>query len=76
MVGAAPGEVPRVSWSLVTASDEQQRCCVVIDGERCEKPTAWRVASADGAWDDYTYTCGGHVELVRRPDDVVTPIAG
>lgn len=59
------------TWSLVTAPDEQQRCCVVIDGARCEQPTAFKLAAADGAWDDYTYVCGDHVELVRRPDSVV-----
>lgn len=62
-------------WSLVTAPDERERCCVVIDGERCEQRTAWRLASADGAWDDYTYTCGDHVELVRRPGHTVERVA-
>lgn len=75
LVGAASCEVPRVTWSLVTAPDEQQRCCVVIDGVRCGQQTAWRLASADGALDDYTYVCGDHVELVRRPGDVVTLVA-
>jgi hypothetical protein len=61
------------AWSLVTAPDERERCCMVIDGERCSAPTSWRIASKDGALDDYTYTCAAHVELVAGPGHVVTP---
>ena len=46
---------------------------MVIDGERCSAPTSWRIASKDGALDDYTYTCAAHVELVAGPGHVVTP---
>lgn len=55
-------------WSLVTAPDEQQRCCVVIDGVRCEQPSRVRISARDGALDDYTYTCADHVELVLQGD--------
>ena len=60
-----------MTWSLVTAPDERERCCVVIDGVRCEQPSAWRVGGADGALDDYTYVCRDHVVLVRQPGDVI-----
>jgi hypothetical protein len=53
---------PIVTWSLVTEPDELERCCVVVDGVRCGQRTAWRVSGE--AWDDYTYVCGDHVELV------------
>jgi hypothetical protein len=56
-----------VSWHVVTLPDEQQRCCVVIDGERCSQITAFRIASADGAADDYTFTCSDHVNLALTP---------
>lgn len=52
-----------MTWSLVTEPDERERCCVVIDGVRCEQRTAWRISGQ--ALDEYTYTCGDHVELVR-----------
>lgn len=61
----------RMSWSLVTAPDERDRCCVVIDGARCELPAAWIVRGAGGALDDYTCVCGDHLELVRQPGDTV-----
>jgi len=64
----------RVGWSLATAPDERERCCVIIDGRRCENTTAYQVAARDGALDDYTCVCALHLELVRGPDDVVTPI--
>jgi hypothetical protein len=54
-------------WSLVTAPDERERCCVVIGGERCSRPTAYRIQAADGALDDYTHVCAEHLELLRRP---------
>lgn len=47
----------------------------MVDGARCEQPSAFKLASADGAWDDYTYTCRDHTQLVRRPGDVVTLVA-
>jgi hypothetical protein len=67
MVATAPGEVPRVTWSLVTAPDERERCCLVVDGVRCGHPTAFRVAREDGTFDHYTYTCNDHVTRVARP---------
>jgi len=32
------------AWSLVTAPDEQERCCVIIRNERCDHATAYRVS--------------------------------
>lgn len=56
-----------MTWSLVTAPDELERCMVVIDGLRCGQRTAFRVAAVDGALDDYAYVCGDHVHLVSGP---------
>lgn len=71
MVGEAPGWLP-VSWSLVTAPDERERCCVVDEhGARCEQRTAWIVRGPGGEMDDVTHVCGDHVEIVRRPGDTV-----
>jgi hypothetical protein len=57
-------------WSLITSPAEMDRCCVVIDGAWCEQRCVVRI-SGDG-WDDYTYTCADHVELVREDDpDVI-----
>jgi hypothetical protein len=61
-----------VSWSLVTASDERSRCCVVIDGVRCEYRTAWLVG--DLAELAYAYVCGDHLELVRLPGQAAEPV--
>lgn len=61
----------QMPWSLVTAPDERERCCVVVDSARCEQPSAWIVRGAGGESDDYTCVCGDHVELVRRPGDAV-----
>ncbi len=63
-----------MTWSLITAADEQQRCCVVIDGQRCAQASVFRVASTDGALDDYTYVCADHVHLVSGPGYVVARI--
>jgi len=63
-----------MAWTLVTAPDERDRCCVVVDGQRCDQPAAWRIAGSPPAWDDYTHTCGDHVELVREPGDLVEPL--
>jgi len=63
----------RMTWSLVTAWDERERCCLVMDGSRCSQRSAVRLA--DGAWDDYTFVCADHVELVRQPGDVIEPIS-
>lgn len=64
-----------MTWDLITVPDEFDRCCVLTRGERCSQPTAWRVTGADRALDEYAYVCGDHVELVRRPGDVVEPVA-
>jgi hypothetical protein len=60
-----------VTWSLVTARDELERGGAVINGVRCEQPSAWRVCGAGGELDDYTYVCRDHVALVRQPGDVI-----
>jgi hypothetical protein len=57
---------------LVTAPDELDRCCVVQGGERCPEPSLYRVANEDGDWDDYTYTCEGHMRRVLKPGHVAT----
>ena len=67
-----PVDVDGVSWHPVTAPDEQQRCCVVIDGNRCSQASRFRVASSDGALDDYTYVCADHLALVAGPGKVAT----
>lgn len=59
-------------WSLVTAPDERERCCVVVDGERCPAAAALEVAGPGGEMDDRTCVCADHLELVRRPGDRVT----
>jgi len=51
-----------MTWTLVTVPDERDRCCLVLDGARCERPSAIRIG--DGSWDGYTFTCRAHVELV------------
>ena len=67
----APSRAP---WPLLTAPNERERCCVVRDGVRCERPTAFRVAGAGGTIDDDTYVCAQDLKLVRRPGNIVTPI--
>ena len=62
---------------LVTAPDERERCCVLTNGERCRRPTAFRLASVDGALDDYTYVCAqdrARLESELGPGYVVTPV--
>jgi hypothetical protein len=73
MVDAAAGAVP-VAWSLITAPDERKLCCVVTDAVRCDRATEFEVRGAGGELDDYTFTCAGHLELVRRPGDLVTRV--
>jgi hypothetical protein len=65
-----------VMWSLVivTAPDEQERCCVLVDGQRCERPTAYHVASMDGVLDDYAYVCTDDLQLVSRALYAVTRV--
>jgi hypothetical protein len=60
---------------LVTAPDEQERCCLVVRDERCEHATRYRVSGRDRALEDYTYVCKCHLDLVRGVDHVVTFIA-
>jgi hypothetical protein len=52
-------------YRLVTAPDEQTRCCFVTGGARCRPATAYRIASLDGALDDYTYGCREHRAVNR-----------
>lgn len=63
-----------MAWTLVTAPDERERCCVVVDDERCAQPAAWKISGSPPAWDDYTHVCGDHAELVREPGDLVEPL--
>src|ERR1044071_6859325 len=58
-------------WSLVTVPDERERCTVVADGQRCERPTAYEVVGHGGELDDMAYVCVEHLELVRRVGDRV-----
>jgi hypothetical protein len=62
----------RMTWSLVTAWDERERCCLVMNGTRCSQRSAIRLS--DGALNDYTFLCADHVELVRRPSDMIERI--
>ena len=73
MVDAPAGAVP-VTWSLITAPDEREFCCVVTGGIRCDKRSAFLITGASGALDDYTFSCTGHLALVRRSSDVVTTL--
>lgn len=61
------------AWSLVTAPDERERCCVV-DGARCPAAAAFEVAGPGGELDDRTWVCADHLELVRQPGDRVTAL--
>jgi len=55
---------------LITAPDEQQRCCVLdADGNRCPKRSRYWVGT--NGVDDYTHTCAEHLDSVRRPEDTV-----
>jgi hypothetical protein len=76
VVGASAREVPAVTWSLITAPDERERCCVVESGKRCPERTAYRVAAASGELDDYTHCCERHLELVSGPGYVATMVSG
>jgi hypothetical protein len=66
-----------MAWTLVTAPDERDRCCFVADDVRCDRPPAFRIAGAPPAWDDYTYTCDDHAEMVLsgEPGSVAQPLA-
>lgn len=56
--------------NLVTAPDEQSRCCVLdADGHRCHKRSRYWVGQ--NGIDDYTHCCAEHLESVRRDGDVV-----
>jgi hypothetical protein len=59
---------------LITAPDEQERCCVLEEEGKAEtrcpqKARFW--VGKQGFPDDYTYVCGGHVDDVRREGDTV-----
>lgn len=63
-------------WSLVTAPDERERCCFVERRDvRCEQRSEFRISG--NAWDEYTYVCAGHLEIVRAssPGSAVERIA-
>jgi hypothetical protein len=62
------------AWTLITSPDERYRCCVVLAGARCERPSAFRVAGPDSDFDDYAYVCMLDLELVRGPGDDITPV--
>jgi hypothetical protein len=65
-----PLQATTVSWHFVTMPDEQQRCCAVIDGERCGQATRFLIEATDGGQDDYAYTCADHVHLALGPGHV------
>jgi len=50
VVAPATAQVPRVSWDLVTAPDERERCCVVVDGEHCAGRPTSRSAAPAASW--------------------------
>lgn len=59
--------------NLVTAPDEQRRCCVLNSkGERCPNETRFWVGV--NPIDEYAYVCADHLEDVRRPGDEVREI--
>jgi hypothetical protein len=58
--------VAEATRALLGSSPRQARCSFVANGERCSPPTAFRIASADGAFDDYTYVCEEHRARVER----------
>jgi hypothetical protein len=70
---ARPGG-PVCGGGIITVPDERKFCCVVIDGMRCHRSAEFEIRGAGGELDDYTFTCAGHLELVRRLGDVVTPV--
>lgn len=58
---------------LITAPDEQQRCCVLNDnGERCLKRSKFWVGTQP--IDDYTHVCAEHLQSVKRPEDTVVEL--
>jgi hypothetical protein len=71
-----------VTWSLVTAPDEHERCCVMVDGSRCNRPTEFRVAPEgidEHEQELYSFTCGDHAPLVAAdigPGCVITRVGG
>ena len=67
---AAP---PPADVQLVTAPDEQRRCCVLDGaGNRCPSETRYWIG-ANGV-DDYTHVCADHLEDMRRPGDEVREV--
>lgn len=63
---------PAPPLELVTAPDEQERCCVVRAGRRCTRHTAYRVSGDSRELDDVTYTCEECLPDVMQPGDVAT----
>ncbi len=61
----------------MTIRDEREGyCCVVVDGHRCAKPLARRIAAR--SWVGYIYVCAAHVAHVLHgePSGTVEPIPG
>jgi hypothetical protein len=50
------------------------RCCILVQGTRCEEPSTIRIAT--DPWTGYVYTCTAHVVIVveRMPGCTVGPI--
>lgn len=73
---AVPGRTPGRAGDLV-ARHRAGRARTVLRGYRRRAlpgaHTCW-IAAKDGALDDCTYTCAGHVELVAEPGYVVTAV--
>ncbi len=58
---------------LLTAPDEQRRCCVLDEaGERCPRATRYWVGT--NGLDDYTHVCAEHLEDVLRAEDTVRDV--
>ena len=57
---------------LVTAPDERERCCIIVEGERCKQASRFWVGK--NGVDDYTHVCGDHVDEVKRDGDAVVKL--
>ncbi len=76
-VGSRGGRID-VVWMLATLGDGRERCCVVIDGARCEQASARRISRSEGedTEGEDTFVCAPHVALVVQPGNTVEPIPG
>jgi hypothetical protein len=62
-----------INPQLITAPDEQERCCVLDKGgNRCPQKSRFWVGS--NGIDDYTHVCGDHVQDVKRPGDAINKL--